>query len=187
MNRNQIMDIQSRVGTEPDGWWGPKSIKACKQYLRSLAPKDNPFPKPDFKSMVAYYGHPGDTSKLVNIPVRGLGVEYDGQSVKSIRCHEKVADSLLKILHEISISPHASILKDYAGVYNFRNMRGGNSWSKHAWGVAIDLSPQKNGLWTHWPTKATMPLDVMEIFAQQGWTAAGAFWGRDAMHMEATS
>jgi hypothetical protein len=31
-----------------------------------------------------------------------------------------------------------------------------------------------------------MPLDVMEIFAREGWLAAGAFWGRDSMHMQAT-
>jgi hypothetical protein len=31
-----------------------------------------------------------------------------------------------------------------------------------------------------------MPLDVMEIFAREGWLAAGAFWSRDSMHMQAT-
>jgi hypothetical protein len=31
-----------------------------------------------------------------------------------------------------------------------------------------------------------MPLEVMEMFAQEGWLSAGAFWGRDAMHSQAT-
>jgi hypothetical protein len=31
-----------------------------------------------------------------------------------------------------------------------------------------------------------MPIEVMEAFARQGFKPAGAFWGRDAMHMEAT-
>jgi hypothetical protein len=26
----------------------------------------------------------------------------------------------------------------------------------------------------------------MEEFAKEGWLAAGAFWGRDAMHFQAT-
>ena len=65
-------------------------------------------------------------------------------------------------------------------------MRGGTSWSLHAYGAAIDLAPGTNGLRTHWPTNATMPLDVMVCFAEQGWKPAGAFWSRDAMHMEAT-
>jgi hypothetical protein len=35
----------------------------------------------------------------------GLGVKYDGQSVRSIRCHKLVADSLGQILGRISDSP----------------------------------------------------------------------------------
>jgi hypothetical protein len=31
-----------------------------------------------------------------------------------------------------------------------------------------------------------MPIQVMEEFAKEGWLAAGAFWGRDAMHFQAT-
>jgi hypothetical protein len=31
-----------------------------------------------------------------------------------------------------------------------------------------------------------MPLEIMEAFAREGWLAAGAFWGRDAMHFQAT-
>jgi hypothetical protein len=27
---------------------------------------------------------------------------------------------------------------------------------------------------------------VMEEFAKEGWLAAGAFWSRDSMHMQAT-
>jgi hypothetical protein len=65
-------------------------------------------------------------------------------------------------------------------------MRGGSNWSLHAYGAAIDLAPHNNGLHTHWPTRATMPLEVMEIFARQGWLPAGAFWSRDPMHFQAT-
>jgi len=38
----------------------------------------------------------------------------------------------------------------------------------------------------HWPTSSTMLLVVMEAFAREGWLSAGAFWGRDAMHFQAT-
>ena len=65
-------------------------------------------------------------------------------------------------------------------------MRGGSLPSLHARGAAIDLDPGTNGLHTPWPTRATMPLEVMECFAREGWLAAGAFWGRDAMHFQAT-
>ena len=63
-------------------------------------------------------------------------------------------------------------------------MRGGNSYSMHAYGIAIDFDPDTNGMHDKWPTVATMPLEIMEFFAAEGWLSAGAFWGRDAMHAE---
>ena len=34
--------------------------------------------------------------------------------------------------------------------------------------------------------KSDMPLEIMEEFAKEGWKSAGAFWGFDSMHQEAT-
>jgi hypothetical protein len=34
--------------------------------------------------------------------------------------------------------------------------------------------------------RADMPLEIMECFAREGWLSAGAFWGYDAMHFQAT-
>lgn len=186
MTANQIKAIQERIGTTPDGFWGPKSIATCQRHLRALMPKPNPWPKIDQRSLTAFYGEPGDESKLGNLPVVGLGIRYDGIAVRTIRCHAKVADALLAVLRELS-KTHPEILAEYGGCYNNRLMRGGSLPSLHARGAAIDFAPAKNGLNTPWPTRATMPLEVMEAFAKQGWLAAGAFWGRDAMHFQATS
>jgi hypothetical protein len=181
-----IKRIQERIGTQPDGFWGPKSIAACQKYLRSLMPKPNPWPKTDQKSLTAFYGEAGDESQLVKLPVFGLGLRYDGAPVSHIRCHGKVAESLRRVLEEVTkTKPEA--LKEYAGVFNNRTMRGGSLPSLHARGAAIDLMPGTNGNHTAWPVKATMPLEVMEAFAKEGWLAAGAFWGRDAMHFQATA
>lgn len=181
-----IKRIQEKIGTEPDGFWGPKSIAACQRYLLALMPKPNPWPKPDQKSLTAFYGAPGDESQLTNLSVKGLGIRFDGKPVPSIRCHHKVADSLWRILKSLAES-HPELLKEYAGVFNNRTMRGGSLPSLHARGAAIDLAPSTNGNHTVWPIRATMPLEVMETFAKEGWKSAGAFWGRDAMHAEATS
>ena len=81
---------------------------------------------------------------------------------------------------------HPDILVQYAGVYNNRPMRGGSLPSLHARGAAIDLAPDTNRMSQSWPTSADMPLEVMEAFAREGWTPAGAFWGRDAMHFQST-
>jgi hypothetical protein len=185
MNKQQIIALQSRIGAIPDGFWGPQSIAACQKHLRALMPKPNPWPEQSQSALTAFYGPTGD-SRLTRISVRGMGVRYDGQPVSGISVHQKCADSLARVLTAISKSPFAGILGEFGGVYAHRPMRGGSLPSLHARGAAIDLAPGTNGLHTHWPTRATMPLEVMEMFAEEGWLAAGAFWGRDAMHFQAT-
>lgn len=186
MTTLQIIDIQNKIGTTPDGFWGPKSIAACQKYLRSLMPNPNTWPSQDQKALTNFYGEAGDEGKLQNINVRGLNILYDGSAVSTIRVHNKCAQSLLRILTEISKSPHRRVLQEYAGVYNNRPMRNGNLPSLHARGAAIDLMPSSNRNSQSWPTSANMPFEVMEIFAKEGWLPAGAFWSRDAMHFQAT-
>ena len=186
MTRAQIIALQSRIGTTPDGFWGPRSIAACQRHLKRLMPSPNPWPKPDMASMVRFYGKPGDQSNLVNLPVAGLGLRYAGKPVRTVLCHRLIADPLLGVLETIAAGPAAWILEQYAGCFNYRPMRGSSAWSKHAWGAAIDFAPATNGLRTHWPTRADMPFDAMCAFATEGFLAAGAFWGRDAMHFEAS-
>lgn len=185
MTRDRIKRIQSKIGTTVDGFWGPRSIAACQAYLRSLAPAESNWPSASQEALQGFYGSPGDESKLVSVNVEGLGLRYDGKPVKSIRCHDRVADSLKRVLTVLS-KTHPNILAQYAGVYNNRPMRGGSLPSLHARGAAIDLAPDTNRMSQSWPTSADMPFEVMEAFAREGWTPAGAFWGRDAMHFQAT-
>jgi hypothetical protein len=186
MTTAHIIALQDRIGTEPDGFWGPASIAACIRHLRGLMPYPNPWPSPDQDSLRAFYGTAGDESRLVNIDVRKLGVDYDDEPVKTIRVHERCADSLLRVLTAISKLQERYVLLDYAGVFSNRPMRGGRLPSLHARGAAIDLRPQTNGNHVHWPVASDMPLAVMEAFSREGWKSAGAFWGRDAMHFQAT-
>jgi len=186
MTREQIIDLQKRVGTTPDGFWGPQSIKAAQWHLKRLMPERNPWPNPDQESLRAFYGQPGTEANLVEINVAGLGVEYDGVPVRIVRAHDLVADSLLRILQNIAASPHRGILREYAGVYNFRQKRGGSSYSVHAYGAAIDIDPDHNAFKDSWPIKSMMPMEVQEFFAREGWKSAASAWGYDAMHFEAT-
>lgn len=190
MTATQIKAIQKRVGALPDGFWGPKSIAACQKHLRGLMPKDNPWPKSDAASLRAFYGAPGDKSNLVTITFP-YPMLYDGRSVKTTRCHKKVAPSLLRILTAIGTRYHGTRdimeeAEDYGGVFNFRLKRGGTTYSLHAYGAAIDLDADDNTFRDSWPMQADMPLEIMEAFAREGWVAAGAFWGYDSMHFQAT-
>jgi hypothetical protein len=186
MTKQQIIAIQQRIGTTPDGFWGPASIKACQEHLRRLMPVPNPWPASNQPALQGRYGSPGDERQLVSIDVAGMGVQYDGKPVRSIRVHRECAESLRRVISTMAGGPFRYVLAEFGGVFNNRNMRGGSSPSLHARGAAIDLMPGTNGLNTHWPTRATMPIEVMEIFAAEGWLAAGAFWSRDAMHFQAT-
>jgi hypothetical protein len=193
LKQTQIKIIQETVGTEPDGFWGPQSVAACQRYLRAMMPKTHPWPKQDQRSLTAFYGSAGD------VPMAKVGVPYkmflyDGtQTVKTVSIHEKLAPSLERVLKELGKryktdeDRRAAGVNKFFGTYVNRKMRGGSLPSLHARAAAIDFDANRNGNTTHWPTRAHMPLDVMEIFAREGWLAAGAFWSRDAMHFQATA
>ena len=192
MTTEQIQKIQRRIGAAPDGFWGPKSIARCKDHLRSLMPIPNPWPWPTQEALREFYGEPGEEN-LVSIQFP-FPLFFGGKIVTRSRCHKKVADSLLRVLKNIkdlADSLHEKNrdvlepVQDFGGIYNFRNKRGGTRLSVHAWGAAIDLDADDNTFKDPWPLVADMPLEVMEEFAKEGWTSAGAFWGYDAMHFEA--
>jgi hypothetical protein len=190
MTEQEIIAIQKRVGAEPDGFWGRESIRKTQQHLRKLMPKNNPWPKSDRASVERFFGKPGDESNLVSFTFP-YPTYYGGKRVRTGRCHKKVKDSLLRVLTEIGklYGQDRGIMEeaeDYGGIYNYRPKRGGSSLSLHSWGIAIDLDADDNTFRNSWPMQSDMPLEIMECFAREGWLAAGAFWGYDSMHFQAT-
>ena len=185
MNKEQIKAIQTRIGAVQDGFWGPKSIEACKAYLCSLMPSPNPWPASDQGSLTAFYGEAGNEARLCNLEAPCL-MTYEGVKVKTIHCHAKVAASLSRALEAVG-KLEGTLPLVYDGCYNNRAMRGGSTPSLHARGAAIDLWADTNGNHVSWPVAATMRFDIIECFAREGWLSAGAFWGRDAMHFQATT
>ncbi len=194
MNQDQIKRIQSKIGVSPDGFWGPRSIEACKSHLRALFPKPLRFPSQEYVSkFYGPHGVPGaytPPTKQITLPFPAF---YEDSPVTKLRPHEKCADSLLRVFDRLAeIYPTSEARKEagiltYDGLYNPRSMRGGSAWSMHSWAIAIDLNAERNGNLVSWPVASTMPFEVMECFAREGWTAAGAFWGRDAMHFQANA
>lgn len=213
--------IQEAIGATPvDGWPGKGTLSALEKALKLEAsvsgpkPKDEPkagagssaaarnnWPNPDYQSMKAFYGLPGDESNLVSVtfpyPMR-LYTREAVYNVKGHRVHKKCADSLVAILNDMLALYGAEGLREhgldvFGGIYNNRNTRGGNSKSKHAWGAAIDLNPHENKNRQPWAADkvgtsgyANMPVEAVEIFEKHGWKSGGRAWGRDAMHFQAT-
>jgi D-alanyl-D-alanine carboxypeptidase len=197
MNQSQIITLQTRVGTLADGFWGPQSIAACQKHLRAMTPSPARFPAEGTSKFTDVFGRHGGKDgyappmKTIILP---FTVFYEGTAVKKLSAHEKCADSLLAVFERLAtVFPTQQARKDagiltYDGLYNPRLKRGSStSWSMHAWANAIDFNAARNGNKTAWPATAVMPIEVMECFAQEGWLSAGAFWGRDAMHFQATS
>lgn len=192
-DEERIKRTQRKIGVVADGFWGPKSIAACQRYLRKLGP--NPSPWPEQSRVQDFYGRPGQAGGYTP-PMIAVQLPFEllfGQiRVRKVSCHKLVAGSLLRVFERLhGVYPteeerlEAGVLF-YAGIYAPRSMRGGSSPSMHSWGIAIDLNPTANANKSPWPTQATMPIEVMECFALEGWTSAGPFWGRDAMHFQAT-
>ena len=76
----------------------------------------------------------------------------------------------------------------FGGSLNVRKMRGGNNWSVHAWGAAIDFDPARNQL--RWDSsKARLgKLDAerfWRIWEEAGWTSLGRTKNYDWMHVQA--
>jgi hypothetical protein len=192
MTRAQIESMQARIGATPDGWWGPKSMAALKRHLNSMSPHPSPAPKPNTAACAAFFGEPGKVS-IVRIKPPYRMFLYDGpETIDGIAVHAKCAESLQNILESLlEIYPTAqgrseAGIDKFFGSYVNRPQRGGTQPSKHAWAAAIDLDANHNGLHTAWPTKSRMPLQVIEVFAQNGWVNLGAVIWRDAMHFQFT-
>jgi hypothetical protein len=155
-------------------------------------PKPHPWPKPSDTAMTAFYGQPGKV-KTVRVPIPFTMHLYDSADlVRSIEIHERLEESLMRVLAHILRRYPTHSEREESGVTRFfgsyvpRKMRGGDRWSKHAWATAIDFDASRNGLHTTWPTRAHMPLGMMECFAREGWLNLGWLVGRDAMHFQAS-
>lgn len=149
----------------------------------------------------SFYGTPSKNYPhltVIRVPYEMVLSWDQSKNVTKISCHKKAAESLLWVLSQIQktfgqegILEHGLHL--YGGCYNYRRMRGGSNWSRHAYGAAIDINPDENGLRTPWRADkvgqkgyGTMPVKAIEIFEKAGWKSGGRAWSRDSMHFQYT-
>lgn len=120
-----------------------------------------------------------------------LVTAWDGATVGAVRVHKKCADSLGRVFAKIWASSGQSQQKInewgmnlYGGGFNYRMMRGSSRLSMHSWGCAIDFDPARNGYGDSTPNFANYP-EVLNAFANEGWTWGGGWTKADGMHWQA--
>ena len=141
------------------------------------------------------YGKPNEEgSYLVSIDLPyPMRLAWDlNTTVNKIRCHKLVADNFKKVFSELKSVYGYEKLKElgidlFGGCFNFRAMRGGSDYSRHSWGIAIDLDPTRNLLKeTSKTARFARPeyKNMIDIFYKHGFVSLGREKNYDWMHFE---
>ena len=190
----ETLKFQIKNGLKPDGVVGPKTWKFVTN-ISTNTPLSQKWPKQDYNSMVNFYGPVGENITKLEVPYKLKLAWAPTTTLTKISCHEKVAKSLytifentLKTYGEKEISKLKLDL--FGGCVNVRRMRGGSSWSQHAWGCAVDIDPDNNQLkWGKDRAWLARPVynDFWKIVEKEGWNSLGRSRGYDYMHFSAVS
>ena len=146
--------------------------------------------------IIAKYGQPDDDGSdylvTINLPYP-MKLAWDTKtSVTKMRVHKLVADKFVAVFNDLLAHYGLAELQKlgidlFGGCFAFRKMRGGSDYSRHSWGIAIDLDPARNSL------KATSKTAqfakpaykaMIDIFYKHGFVSLGREKNYDWMHFE---
>jgi hypothetical protein len=97
-------------------------------------------------------------------------------------CHRLVAPRFQAAFGKLVERNLQASLKTFDGCFNPRFMRGSDTWSTHAWAIAIDLDAPWNRFGQ---TTFQMSEEVAQCFEEEGFIWGGRWQGRpDAMHFQ---
>ncbi len=193
-----------KVGTI-DGLYGPMTERALESYLdlkawraddeaEHVPPREasaNNWPRK--RDAMAFFGRPGTNQTKITVPYQMRLAWNKSQIVTRITLHKKVAASAERAFAEIWDHYGADGVRElgldlFGGSLNVRKIRGGRTWSTHAWGCAIDFDPERNGLRTKAPHARLSHKDAKpfwEAWERQGWVSLGRTRNYDWMHIQA--
>ncbi|WP_027381883.1 M15 family metallopeptidase [Epilithonimonas caeni] len=137
---------------------------------------------------------PNGTGYLTTIELPfPLRIAWDKKtSVKKLTCHKAIAEPLKAVFADLLKAYGYEKIKElgidlFGGCFNFRQMRGGSNYSVHAWGLAIDLDPERNQLKeTSKTARFARPeyKQMIDIFYKNGFVSLGREKNYDWMHFQ---
>jgi hypothetical protein len=145
--------------------------------------------------ILSKFGEPGDTDNFVVIDLPyPMRIAWDTKvTTKRMQCHKLAADPFKKVFADLLAHYGLNELQRlgidlFGGCVNIRTMRGSKTkWSRHAWGIAIDLDPARNGLKTKKPVAQFSKPEykaMIDIFTKHGFIGYGPAKDYDWMHFE---
>lgn len=141
-----------------------------------------------------FYGAVGANQIKLALPFP-MKLAWDpSKSVNAITLHQKVHDSAKRCFERIADAYDPTARKTtgielFGGSLNVRKMRGGDRWSMHSWGIAIDFDPARNGLHsTRGNARLAQPdcETFWRIWEDEGWVSLGRARDFDWMHVQAS-
>jgi hypothetical protein len=141
------------------------------------------------------YGFPKkmpDYLTTINLPYP-MRLSWDiDVKVNKITCHKLVAENFTNVFNDILKEYGYEKIVElgidlYGGCFNFRKMRGGSDFSRHSWGIAIDLDPARNLLReTSKTARFARPeyKKMIDIFYKHGFESLGIEKNYDWMHFQ---
>jgi hypothetical protein len=193
---------------EIDGLMGPTTLQAFEEFagrkvtreqveqqnadtLIVRPPARSPWPRQ--KDVMKFYGSVGKNQTKINVRWPMVLAWDTDTAIKTITLHEKVATSAGNALDRIANAYTDQQIREmglhlFGGSLNVRKMRGGNAYSMHSWGIAIDFDPMRNQLrWGRDKARLAKPdaKKFWEAWEAEGWVSLGRRRNYDWMHVQA--
>lgn len=196
----QILSSDGYYTSKVDGIFGGITRSALDKAISISTNQTAPMkqvgrPRLKTSRIVQKYGVPsaaGEYLVTIQLPYP-MVIAWDTQhTVTRMRVHKLAAEAFTAVFNDLLAHYGLAKIKElgidmFGGCFNFRKMRGGSEWSRHSWGIAIDLDPSRNTLSeTSTTARFARPeyKPMIEIFAKHNFVSYGVLMNRDWMHFE---
>lgn len=134
---------------------GGQPVPAVETWRDQLAPTAKPPAAaatwPTQANVAKHFGAVGANQVMLTLPYE-MRLAWDTRTtVARMSCHKLVMPTFRRVFERTLAHYGFDQIKKlrldlFGGCLNVRKMRGGSNWSKHAWGIAIDIDPEHNQL-----------------------------------------